>query len=232
MKITNILKNAYELFHGAILTHWIGSILMFSVIYFLYVWLMPIIFERPLTELFSLLSSPEELNALLASGSFQIKLMLFVLLIDGMITPFSAGCYQNFDGVTKNKFPTFVNVLAHYRSSYTAALLQYVFLMFALRSLLGGVLGLLGFPTLNVALSLFLSVVFSLTIPILIIEHKSLLEAMRNSYERVMHSFFPIFICLLIGGLITLLGFFVAGLPVMYAIIFSIYVETKKLKTN
>ena len=77
-----------------------------------------------------------------------------------------------------------------------------------------------------------MSIVFVLTLPIIIFEDQPLLRAMGNSYKRTVPVIFTVMLALILGGLVSLLGAFVFGIgivvtfPMLYAVIYSLYTNS------
>jgi hypothetical protein len=90
----------------------------------------------------------------------------------------------------------------------------------------------IGTAALGLALSTIISLVFVLTVPIIVLEGKSLFKAMRHSYQRIMLAPFTALIVTAFGMVCLLVGFFAFGIGVtvtysyLLAGIFSIYQAT------
>ena len=233
MNLLNTLQIGLKLYLATILQHLMASGVVFVVISLLYWWLAPIIFGMPIEEIALLSQDSEKIEALISNPAFGIKSWLFMLLLDGIITPFSAGLYYNHNAVVKGETPTFGNVFTYYRSAYTANIISYVFYLMAFKTIIAVVLGGLGFPALSMATLVVISLVFSFTIPIIIFEDKPTLKAMGESYKCIVPSMFTVMLALSLAFIVSLSGLFVFGigivmtLPILFATIFALYYQAR-----
>ena len=229
MKLSNVLSLSFQLFKTTFLTHLLGCLLLFGALLGLYWFLAPVIFGMPLEEVAQLSKEPEKITALVNNGGFAIKLSLFLLLVDGIVTPFTTGMYKNYRSVQRNEAATIGQLFSFYRSTYTGRILSYVLLLTALKSTAFVGIGALGLPAFALATVTVMSIVFVLTLPIIIFEDQPLLRAMGNSYKRTVPVIFTVMLALILGGIVSLLGAFVFGIgivvtfPMLYAVIYSLY---------
>ena len=229
MKLSNVLSLSFQLFKTTFLTHLLGCLLLFGALLGLYWFLAPVIFGMPLEEVAQLSKQPEKITALVNNGGFAIKLSLFLLLVDGIVTPFTTGMYKNYRSVQRNEAATIGQLFSFYRSTYTGRILSYVLLLTALKSTAFVGIGALGLPAFALATVTVMSIVFVLTLPIIIFEDQPLLRAMGNSYKRTVPVIFTVMLALILGGIVSLLGAFVFGIgivvtfPMLYAVIYSLY---------
>jgi len=232
MKLSNVLSLSFQLFKTTFLTHLLGCLLLFGVLLGLYWFLAPVIFGMPLEEVAQLSKQPEKIAALVNNGGFAIKLSLFLLLVDGIVTPFTTGMYKNYRLVQRNEAATIGQLFSFYRSTYTGRILSYVLLLTALKSVAFVGIGALGLPAFALATVTVMSIVFVLTLPIIIFEDQPLLRAMGNSYKRTVPVIFTVMLALILGGIVSLLGAFVFGIgivvtfPMLYAVIYSLYTNS------
>ena len=229
MKLSNVLSLSFQLFKTTFLTHLLGCLLLFGALLGLYWFLAPVIFGMPLEEVAQLSKQPEKITALVNNGGFAIKLSLFLLLVDGIVTPFTTGMYKNYRSVQRNEAATIGQLFSFYRSTYTGRILSYVLLLTALKSTAFVGIGALGLPAFALATVTVMSIVLVLTLPIIIFEDQPLLRAMGNSYKRTVPVIFTVMLALILGGIVSLLGAFVFGIgivvtfPMLYAVIYSLY---------
>ena len=232
MKLSNVLSLSFQLFKTAFLTHLLGCLLLFGALLGLYWFLAPVIFGMPLEEVAQLSKQPEKITALVNNGGFAIKLSLFLLLVDGIVTPFTTGMYKNYRSVQRNEAATIGQLFSFYRSTYTGRILSYVLLLTALKSTAFVGIGALGLPAFALATVTVMSIVFVLTLPIIIFEDQPLLRAMGNSYKRTVPVIFTVMLALILGGIVSLLGAFVFGIgivvtfPMLYTVIYSLYTNS------
>ena len=232
MKLSNVLSLSFQLFKTTFLTHLLGCLLLFGALLGLYWFLAPVIFGMPLEEVAQLSKQPEKITALVNNGGFAIKLSLFLLLVDGIVTPFTTGMYKNYRSVQRNEAATIGQLFSFYRSTYTGRILSYVLLLTALKSTAFVGIGALGLPAFALATVTVMSIVFVLTLPIIIFEDQPLLRAMGNSYKRTVPVIFTVMLALILGGIVSLLGAFVFGIgivvtfPMLYAVIYSLYTNS------
>lgn len=158
----------------------------------------------PLEEVAQLSKQPEKITALVNNGGFAIKLSLFLLLVDGIVTPFTTGMYKNYRSVQRNEAATIGQLFSFYRSTYTGRILSYVLLLTALKSTAFVGIGALGLPAFALATVTVMSIVFVLTLPIIIFEDQPLLRAMGNSYKRTVPVIFTVMLALILGGIVSL----------------------------
>jgi len=232
MKLSNVLSLSFQLFKTTFLTHLLGCLLLFGALLGLYWLLAPVIFGMPLEEVAQLSKQPEKIAALVNNGGFAIKLSLFLLLVDGIVTPFTTGMYKNYRSVQRNEAATIGQLFSFYRSTYTGRILSYVLLLTALKSTAFVGIGALGLPAFALATVTVMSIVFVLTLPIIIFEDQPLLRAMGNSYKRTVPVIFTVMLALILGAIVSLLGAFVFGIgivvtfPMLYAVIYSLYINS------
>ena len=232
MKLSNVLSLSFQLFKTTFLTHLLGCLLLFGALLGLYWFLAPVIFGMPLEEVAQLSKQPEKITALVNNGGFAIKLSLFLLLVDGIVTPFTTGMYKNYKSVQRNEAATIGQLFSFYRSTYTGRILSYVLLLTALKSTAFVGIGALGLPAFALATVTVMSIVFVLTLPIIIFEDQPLLRAMGNSYKRTVPVIFTVMLALILGGIVSLLGAFVFGIgivvtfPMLYTVIYSLYTNS------
>ena len=232
MKLSNVLSLSFQLFKTTFLTHLLGCLLLFGALLGLYWFLAPVIFGMPLEEVAQLSKQPEKITALVNNGGFAIKLSLFLLLVDGIVTPFTTGMYKNYRSVQRNEAATIGQLFSFYRSTYTGRILSYVLLLTALKSTAFVGIGALGLPAFALATVTVMSIVFVLTLPIIIFEDQPLLRAMGNSYKRTVPVIFTVMLALILGGIVSLLGAFVFGIgivvtfPMLYVVIYSLYTNS------
>lgn len=232
MKLSNVLSLSFQLFKTTFLTHLLGCLLLFGALLGLYWFLAPVIFGMPLEEVAQLSKQPEKITALVNNGGFAIKLSLFLLLVDGIVTPFTTGMYKNYRSVQRNEAATIGQLFSFYRSTYTGRILSYVLLLTALKSTAFVGIGALGLPAFALATVTVMSIVFVLTLPIIIFEDQPLLRAMGNSYKRTVPVIFTVMLALILGAIVSLLGAFVFGIgivvtfPMLYAVIYSLYINS------
>ena len=232
MKLSNVLSLSFQLFKTTFLTHLLGCLLLFGALLGLYWFLAPVIFGMPLEEVAQLSKQPEKITALVNNGGFAIKLSLFLLLVDGIVTPFTTGMYKNYRSVQCNEAATIGQLFSFYRSTYTGRILSYVLLLTALKSTAFVGIGALGLPAFALATVTVMSIVFVLTLPIIIFEDQPLLRAMGNSYKRTVPVIFTVMLALILGGIVSLLGAFVFGIgivvtfPMLYAVFYSLYTNS------
>lgn len=236
MNLLNTLQIGLRLYLATILQHLMASAVIFVVISVLYWWLAPVIFEMPIEEIALLSQDSKKIEALLSNPAFGVKSWLFMLLLDGIITPFGAGLYHNYNAVTKGETATFGNVFTYYHSAYTGSIISYLFYLMAFKTIIAVVLGGLGFPALSMATLVVISLVFSFTIPIIIFEDKSVLKAMGESYKCIVPSIFTVMLALSLAFIVSLSGLFVFGigivvtLPILSATIFALYYQARNKK--
>ena len=163
MKLSNVLSLSFQLFKTTFLTHLLGCLLLFGALLGLYWFLAPVIFGMPLEEVAQLSKQPEKITALVNNGGFAIKLSLFLLLVDGIVTPFTTGMYKNYRSVQRNEAATIGQLFSFYRSTYTGRILSYVLLLTALKSTAFVGIGALGLPAFALATVTVMSIVFVLT---------------------------------------------------------------------
>ncbi len=102
MLLLNILKNAFETYRNSFLINLLGSITLVSVVFLLYILIFPMLLKMPLNEFSQLaISQPEEMQKILLTPDFQVKMTLFLLLINCIIAPMEAGFYKVFDALKK-----------------------------------------------------------------------------------------------------------------------------------
>lgn len=242
MNILRILKNAFETYTNSLLITMLGSTVLFIVIFAIYVLILPILFGLPINDISNMaINNKEGLLQLVSMPRFQIKLNLFILLINCIIAPMAAGFYKIFDKVrnkeqVKNKF-----LFSYYNSSYTARILGFVVVIEVLKQFVVFVLSWIGMGNFGFSTSIIISLLFILTIPFIIFDNQPLMEAMKQSSRKVSPFMFTALVVLFVGIAFSFLGLllFVFGvvftLPFFYAVNYNLYLivnENKNFKNN
>ncbi|GJH41687.1 hypothetical protein RCZ04_22370 [Capnocytophaga sp. HP1101] len=232
MNFSNILRDTFKLYQSTFGLHLLGSLILFAVVFIVYASLITTIFGMPLENIVALQDDPEKLIVLASSRSFVIKFWFFSLLIDGIITPLTAGFYRNYVAVIRGERTTLGNLFAYYHAPETSAILSHVILQMCLKTLLLVGFSTIGMNSLGLAFTTIISLVFVLTIPIIIFESKPLFKAMGESYRRIMLAPFTALIVTFLGCVFVFAGLFSFGIgivitfPLLFAGIFSIYLST------
>ncbi|WP_392420099.1 beta-carotene 15,15'-monooxygenase [Capnocytophaga canis] len=235
MSIAYIFKTAWEVFRTSILVNALGMLVLFLVITGLYIVIFPMLLGIPLEEISRFtIQTPEQLQSILISPDFQIKFTVFMLLINCIIAPMTAGFYSIFGSVQKNELPTMKQLFSFYNSPYTARILGSVLVITAVKTIISILLNFLGLDAANVSISILISLLVTLTIPIIIFENLSLVDAMRQSSARIAPFMFTVLLALAFGIIMGFSGIlvFVVGicftLPFFYAINYALYAITKR----
>ncbi len=238
MLLLNILKNAFETYRNSFLISLLGSIMLISVIFLLYILIFPMLLKMPLNEFSQLaISQPEEMQKILLTPDFQVKMTLFLLLINCIIAPMEAGFYKVFDALKNKEEVSHKILFSFYNSTYTGRILGFVLLFSALKWGIAFLLARLGLSGLDFSFSLVLSLLFTLTIPFIIFENQSIGTAMKQSSRHIAPYMFTALIVLFIGIVLAFLGalFFGFGmvltLPFFFAVNYSLY-QTITVKNN
>ncbi len=234
MKLSNILINTLKLVQATFAMHLLGALILFVVVFTVYSLLLTTIWGMPMEEIMLLSKDAERLVRYVNEPKFLIKFWFFCLLIDGIITPFTAGVYKNYAEVIGGGRPTLRNLFAYYRARETNHILGHVILQMCLKTFIFVVALSIGTVSLGLALSTIISLVFVLTVPIIVLEEKSLFRAMGHSYQRIMTApFISLFITAL--GIVSLfIGLFAFGIGAtvtysyLLAGIFSLYQATRR----
>ena len=236
MKLSNILINTLKLVQATFAMHLLGALILFVVVFTVYSLLLTTIWGMPMEEIMLLSKDAERLVRYVNEPKFLIKFWFFCLLIDGIITPFTAGVYKNYAEVIGGGRPTLRNLFAYYRARETNHILGHVILQMCLKTFIFVVALSIGTVSLGLALSTIISLVFVLTVPIIVLEGKSLFRAMGHSYQRIMTAPFTALIITAFGMVCLLIGLFAFGIGVtvtysyLLAGIFSIYQATSNNK--
>lgn len=236
MKLSNIFINALRLVQATFGIHLLGALLLFVVVFTIYALLLTTIWGMPVEGIVELSKTPERLTAYVNQPHFLIKFWFFCLLIDGIITPFTAGVYKNYAEVIAGSRPSFRNLFAYYHVRETNDILGHVILQMCLKTLVSVGAIAIGTAALGLALTTIISLVFVLTVPIIVLEGKSLFRAMGHSYQRIMRAPFTALIVTAFGMVCLLIGLFAFGIGVtvtysyLLAGIFSIYQATSNNK--
>ena len=236
MKLSNILINTLKLVQATFAMHLLGALILFVVVFTVYSLLLTTIWGMPMEEIMLLSKDAERLVRYVNEPKFLIKFWFFCLLIDGIITPFTAGVYKNYAEVIGGGRPTLRNLFAYYRARETNHILGHVILQMCLKTLVSVGAIAIGTAALGLALTTIISLVFVLTVPIIVLEGKSLFRAMGHSYQRIMTAPFTALIVAAFGMVCLLIGLFAFGIGVtvtysyLLAGIFSIYQATSNNK--
>ena len=232
MKLSNVFINALKLVQATFATHFLGALILFVVVFTVYALLLTTLWGMPIEGIVELSKDPERLTTYVNQPNFVIKFWFFSLLVDGIITPFTAGVYKNYTEVIAGIRPSFRNLFAYYHVRETNDILGHVILQMCLKTLVSVGAIVIGTAALGLALTTIISLVFVLTVPIIVLEGKSLFKAMGHSYQRIMTAPFTALIITTLGWIALLVGFsaFVIGVTVTYSYllagIFSIYQAT------
>lgn len=187
-------------------------------------------------------SNPESIEAL--RGNFTTTTTLIYSLVFGLasalIAPVLAGIYrlsyrQKYEGQSSvsdlfslYRAPYFVNILIY--SFVLSFVLQMVnFLSVEWFPVFGGVFGTF--------VQVFLQVSMVFTLPLIVFGQMNWIEAMQSSLKLALKNWFFLFFVLAIGFILSLLGFLLCGIgilftyPFFYVVIFSIYDEVIGFET-
>lgn len=230
MILLNILKNAFETYRNSFLISLLGSIALVSIVFLLYVLIFPMLLKMPLNEFSQLaINKPEEMQKILLTPDFQIKMALFFLLINCIIAPMEAGFYKIFDALKNKEEVSHKILFSFYNSTFTGRILGFVLLFSALKWMIAFLLTRIGLSGFDFSFSMILSLLFTLTIPFIIFENQSIGTAMKQSSRHIAPHMFTALIVLFIGIVLSFLGVLLFGfgvvltLPFFFAINYSLY---------
>lgn len=242
MNILRILKNAFETYANSLLITMLGSSVLFVVIFVIYVSIFPTLFGLPIEEVSPMaISNKEELLKLMSTPQFLVKINLFMLLINCIIAPMSAGFYKIFDMVRNKEQVKNKMLFSYYNSEYTTRILGFVVVIELLKQFAVLALSWVGLGSLGFSVSIIISLLSILTIPIIIFDNQSLTNAMKQSARAVAPYMFTALVVLFVGIVFSFLGLllFVFGvvftLPFFYAVNYNLYLalnENKNFKNN
>lgn len=236
MILLNILKSAFDVYRNSFYVSVLGSFFVLALTFGVYLFLFPILVNLPIEEFSTLaVHKPEELQKILETADFQVKFNLFVLLINCILAPMSAGFYKAFENARNGQQTPMSVLFSFYNSAYTMRIMGYVIGLTIFKLLLSLTLKNIGLAPVAFYVSLLLSLLFTLSIPFIIFENQSVGQAMKSSSKAVAPQMFTAMMALLVGGLMALLGllFFVVGvavtLPFFYAVNYGIYINAKSI---
>lgn len=233
MALFGILKNALITYRNTFIISLLGSAFLFTVILGLYLVVFPILVNSPIEEFSQMvINDPEKWQKTLQSTDFQIKFNLFILLINCILAPMSAGFYKVFS----EEKPSPRTLFSFYNSIYTGRILGYVILLTAVKFLISLILEAVGIPSASISISVVLSLLFTLTIPYIVLENQSLTQAMASSSRSITPRMFTALVVLFLAVLIAFLGVFlfligvIFTLPYFYSVNYWLYYSGKNTK--
>ncbi|GJH41686.1 hypothetical protein RCZ04_22360 [Capnocytophaga sp. HP1101] len=208
-----------------------GTFLAIVVISVLYVLFLPVILGKGMGDFLEIMRYPHYYENLMTTPAVQMKMTVLAVLIVCIITPLSAGFYENFRNLDRGEAASANNLFVHYASPYTGRLLAYAILASLLNSVISYLAILVGVPVLNLVINIFISMLLTFTIPIIVFENQPLFKAIESSCVRIMNNFGIVFLSLLIGSILASLGVLVCGIglifsfPYIYATIYAAYTD-------
>lgn len=233
MALFSILKNAFITYRNTLITSMLGSSFLVAVIFGLYLVIFPILVNSPIEEFSKMvLNDPEKWQKTLQSTDFQVKFNLFILLINCILAPMSAGFYKIFS----DEKPSNRALFSFYNSVYTARILGYVVLLTAIKFFISLLTEAMGVPSVSISISVVISLLFTLTIPYIVLENQLLTQAMASSSRSITQRMFTALVVLFLAAMIAFLGvfFFVIGviftLPFFYSVNYWLYFSGKTQK--
>lgn len=232
MLVFTILKNAFQTYRNSFLISFLGSVCLFSVLFLLYLLIFPMLVKMPLNDFSQLaLKQPEAVQQLITSADFQVKMMLFILLINCIVVPMEAGFYKLFEALGNKQRVGHKLLFSFYNSVYTKRILSFVLFFSAVKWAIAFLLTRLGLGGFDFSVSVILSLLFTLTIPIIVFENQSVTQAMKVSSRRMAPYMFTALIVLFIGLIATLSGILLFGfglvltLPFFFAVNYNLYIN-------
>lgn len=235
MLLLEILKNAFKTYYNSLSISILGSVVVVSIIFGIYMLIFPVLFGVSQEYLMkSVADNPEFAQRLILTPQFQIKFNLFLLLVKCILAPMSAGFYRVFDIQKRGEEVGYKVLFSYYNSTFTARILGFVIGLTAVKLVAEFLLLQLGLGTLSVSVSVVLSLLLTLTIPFIIFENQSLVNSMRHSATSIMPQMFTALVVLFVGVVlafsgILLLGFgIVLTLPFVYAVNYALYWATNQ----
>ncbi|ATA89955.1 hypothetical protein [Capnocytophaga stomatis] len=230
MLLLDILKDAFKIYRNSFVITILGSISVISIILGIYMLIFPILFGVSQEYLMkSVIENPQVVQEIILTPQFQIKFNLFMLLIQCIIAPMSAGFYKAFDMKKRGEEVSYKVLFSYYNSTFTTRILGFVVGLMAVKLVIEFLLMKLGLATVNFSVSVILSLLFTLTIPIIIFENQSLKASMKQSSASVAPQMFTTLIVLFVGVVLAFSGVLLFGfglaltLPIFYAINYSLY---------
>lgn len=230
MLLLDILKNAFKTYRNSFIINVLGSTSVISIILGIYMLIFPILFRVSQEHLMkSVIENPQVIQEIILTPQFQIKFNLFILLIQCIIAPMSAGFYKVFDMKDRGEEASYKVLFSYYNSTFTTRILGFVVVLMAVKLFIEFLLMKLGLASVKFSVSVILSLLFTLTIPIIIFENQSLKVSMKQSSARVAPQMFTTLMVLFVGVILGFSGvlFFGFGialtLPIFYAINYSLY---------
>ncbi len=153
----------------------------------------------------------EDMNYLLINAAVGIPLA-------GITAIFTAGFYKINHLAKQDKEFGLNNLFDYFKSPYLMKLFLTGFLTALYSDILGLGLIYLKIPIAATLIQLFITFLFILSIPLIIFENQSTLQAMSNSSKLAMKQPFTIIVCLLFGIIIAILGAFALCVGMFFTI--------------
>ncbi|CEN48634.1 hypothetical protein ACIRNY_12275 [Capnocytophaga canimorsus] len=236
LSMPNVVRMAFHIYRQTLLVTTPVALLLFVVCFGLYSWLLPSILGMPLEKFIAMVNQNdiENLTLLVNSKRFLIASNLFVLLISCLIAPMSAGFYNVFEKFKENTLLNAREVFNHYNSEYTARIIGYVVLLWAIKLSISLLLMVINLQMFSFWFQVLLSVFFTLTIPYIILQDKPLFSAIKSSIKSVSPYLFLVFVSLIVGIVFTLSGTLLcaigiaATLPFLYAVNYVLFEFLKR----
>jgi MFS family permease len=173
--------------------------------------------------------SPENLNPENFKGNFLLIYTGCVTLITCLISPFQAGFLKMADCGERGEEFHISTMFEYYKAPYFGSVVSATFLIALLSPVLSTVLDQEGMPIIGMLLSIAISLLTFLTIPLIVFGNLNSIEAIKSSIQIVIKQ--PLMILALIivsaiAAMTGLIGFCIGiffTIPFIYSMQYSIY---------
>jgi hypothetical protein len=228
LDIGETINNAIEIYKKTVLTGGLGFLILFSILlFFAAVGLGFFINPEDLQETLKNFN-PEKL-----STKGQIIYFGSSILVNVLISPFIAGMLKMADDAHKNEEVSVSSIHFYINSPFFLDITLATFLItttsvvssVAIRMVLPGNIGLF----ISTIVSLSISILTIIAIPLIIFKNSNYLDALKNSLQAIGQNFFIVLLLLFVAGIFAMVGVFAfcIGLfftiPFTYAMQYSIY---------
>ncbi len=140
------------------------------------------------------------------------------IVITTFIAPITAGFYKINHLAKENKEFGLNNLFNYYKSPHFKHLALSAFLVAIYSNVMSLGLTYINLQTVGALIQLFIGLLFVFTIPLIIFENQTALQAMSNSSRLAMKHPFSIILCLLFGILIAMLGIFALCIGIFFTL--------------
>lgn len=245
-RIENIIKNGYQLDLGEVLTKSFEVYKKTALITALALFVIGIIIIIAFVILLAFIginiaafenldpssSYPEVLETFGFGLPYFLVTLIFIAITSLLFAPIGAGFIGLCKDARNGKEVEFSSIFKYYKSTYFGNIVLLQIIVSVITTIATyGIETLIPFQIIGFTISVIISSITALALPLIIFRDFNVPEALEASAKLVTKNFLIIFVIFLIGTIIAFLGIFLcfigilATLPITYAIQYCVYDE-------